>query len=295
MRKLDELKKALSESDIDDKLIQNQINKVIQSLVLVDNPLRNNLPRKPGSGQGAFINQMSALPTAQTVNDTTDFTESEPTYDTRLEFPFKIVGTKCKITTKAQLVGRSYTDIKTQVVNSALDSIKNKEEDLIINGDASTEATEFSGLKKLIPSGQIVDESGTDLTLAMMDEAIDLCFGIPDICIMSKKARRRLIGLMQAQQQWVNVVEVNGGFKLLSYNGIPVYVSENIANNEGGGGDSRVYFLNTNKVWIETLRELELVNLATTSSQYDQFDVRMMEVLVLANQKYCSEVLANLP
>jgi hypothetical protein len=301
--KLDELRKAmLSESDITGKLVQNKINKVIQSLVQVNNPLRQNLPRKPGSGEGSYINQRSANPTTNAVNDTETITPGESTYGTRLSLTFKTLLAAGAVTRKAQAVGRSYTDLKMAETMAAMESVRDKEENLIINGDSSSDAKEYDGLRVFLPTGdaQVVSAgtNGAPLTLDMMDEAIDKVYGMPDMIIASKRSRRQLNALLQAQQQFVNVTEVKGGFKLMSYNGIPIYWSQHISDAQTQGTASNasdIFILDTTKVWMEVLTELSMVPIAKTTSQYDEFHILEDLVLVVANKKYCSRIEGIIP
>jgi len=297
---LDELKKTLSESDIEDKLIQPKIDIVIQSLIQVNNPLRQNLPRKPGSGDGSYINQRSANPTAESVADTDDFTASSSTYGTRLKFPFKTTGARGKITRKAMAVGRSYTDIKAEEIQATLEAVREREDTLLISGDAGSNSKEYSGLRELIPSGQIIEAgaNGAALTLSLMDEAIDLCFGEPNMIIMAKRSRRELNPLLQISQRFVEKMDVNGGFRVMSYNDIPIFWSKHVsvAQTQGTASNaSDIFFLDTSKVWIEVLTELKMEALANKSSQYEEFDIFEDTVLVLANEKYVSRIAGVIP
>lgn len=300
---LDELKKALSETDITGKLVQNQINKVIQSLVLVNNPLRNNLPRKPGSGEGAFINSRTANPAAEVVADTDDFTAKESTYGARDEYKFKTVGVRGSVTRKAQAIGRTYTDLKTAEINASLESVKDKEEDLIINGSISSDPKEFDGLDTLIPAGQTIEAGGAGnnglaLTIGLLDQAIDKCFGMPNMMIVSKRTRREINGLLQSAQRFIDKTEVKGGFKLLSYNDIPIFWSSKIsdAQTQGTSTDaSSILIVDTTKVWMEVLTELRMEALARASSQYEAFDIFEDVVLVSANEKYNAKLIGIIP
>lgn len=299
---LDELRKSLSETDITGKLVQPQINRVIQSLILVNAPLRANLPRKPGSGEAALINQRTANPAAETVADTTDFTAKESTYGARQSFTFKTVGVRGQVTRKAQAIGRTYTDIKAQEMQACLDAVRDKEESLIVGGDATANATQFSGFRKIMAdtSSQIVTAgtNGAPLTLAMLDEAIDRCYGVPNMIVCSKRTRRELNALLQVNQRFVDRMEVNGGFKVMSYNDIPIFWSQHISDAQNQGTSnvaSDLFVIDTTRTWIEVLTELRMEPLAKKSSQYDEFDVYMDEVLVIANPKYNAHIKGIIP
>jgi hypothetical protein len=64
--------------------------------------------------------------------------------------------------------------------------------------------------------------SSTYLSLNLIDQAIDNSRGNVDLIITSHKVRRKLASLLQAQQQFVNTAELAAGFRVLSYDGIPI-------------------------------------------------------------------------
>jgi hypothetical protein len=303
IRDLQELKKALDVAAAGNILLQPEVDKVIQSLILVHNPLRANVPRKKGSGKQWIIVKRSVAPGTSWVNDTEEISDTASTYPAWKTFDFKDILFKGKVTHKLQLTGLSYTDIKSAEINAGLDAIKTDEEDAMINGEVSVDPKQPDGLRKLIPAGQIVEAGGAGgdgatLTLKLMDEAIDLCFGLPDMIVCSKRSRRELSALLQKAQRFMDRVEVKGGFKLQSYNDIPIYWTPAIsdAQTQGGSSDaSDLFIIDTTKFWVGILEELRQIPLAKISSQYDSFDIRESVTNVLANEKYCSRIKGIIP
>lgn len=74
--------------------------------------------------------------------------------------------------------------------------------------------------------GAYQEESGA-LTLAMLDEAIDSAEGEADLIVTSRAARRKINSLLQAQQQFTDRVEVAAGFRVLTYDGLPIVTDMN--------------------------------------------------------------------
>lgn len=120
--------------------------------------------------------------------------------------------------------------------------------------------------------------------MAKLDEVIDkVTAGEPDMIICSRRTRRQLVAALQASQRFVNTVEVKGGFKLLSYNGIPIYVSTNIPDTgtfdgsditwDGNGDCSALYVVSTDHVWVGVLTDVTVQPLAKTTTQYDEFEI----------------------
>jgi len=104
--------------------------------------------------------------------------------------------------------------------------------------------------------------------------------------IMSKKANRKLNSLLQAQQRFTDTMEVKGGFRLQSYNGIPIFRSIWISDAQTQGtanNCSDIFILDTSAVWVGELTPLNMVRLAQKSSQGSEFDILEDITLVLAN------------
>jgi hypothetical protein len=73
------------------------------------------------------------------------------------------------------------------------------------------------------PTGSgVVDAGGAYLSLALIDEAIDAARGEVDLIITSRRVRRAINGMLQAQQQFNDRTEVAAGFRVLSYDGMPI-------------------------------------------------------------------------
>jgi len=292
-------------------LVQPSIDRVIASLVDYKNPLRQNLSRKPGSGQAWILNRRSATGTtpAAWVSDTEDFVEDQGSY-AQVNFYYKTVGARVKVTRKAQAIGRTYADILAEEIEARAIEVRDKEDYAYTIGveTATSGTTCFSGLHHLIQAydsqAQVVSCTDSDvpnaLTLTKMDEALDQCAGDPNMLVMSKRSRRLLLQLLQIYQRFTDRIEVRGGFKLLSYNEIPIYISTNIVDtmalaSDGssitgltGGTTSAIYVVNTEQVWVGELTPLHMEPLAKASSQYDQWDIYCDEVLVMRNPLYNS-------
>lgn len=289
MNDLEQLKKALDIASAGQQLQQPLVDQVLQEMIEVNNPLRQNLTRKPGDSSEWVLNgRMSRGDTDDGfVDDTEDGTDSESTYAQR-KFPYKTILKKGKVTRKLQAIGRTLLDVEAEEINNKLQSVRDSEENALINGDSSVNPKQFNGLRKLIPAGQtvIAGANGAPLSLDLMDEAIDLNRGNANMIIMSKKANRKLNALLQAQQRFVDTMEVKGGFRVQVYNGIPIFRSIYVSDAQTQGSASNatdIFFLDTNFVWIGELTPLKMLRLPQKSSQYSEFDIFEDITLVQAN------------
>jgi HK97 family phage major capsid protein len=280
---LEQLKKALDVASAGGALQQPLVDRVLQEIIEVNNPLRKNLPRKPGSGSDWILNQRTARGAAGFVNDTETPASSNSSYAQK-KFAYKTILQPGKITRKLKAQGKTLLDIQAEEVDSALQAVRDTEESAIINGDSSGNPKEFDGLRKLIPAGQVVDAGTQPLTLERLDEAIDLNRGIPNMLIMSKKANRKLNSLLQAQQRFVDTTEVAGGFRVQVYNGIPIFRSVFVSDAQGtGNNETDIMILDTSGVWVGELTALKMEPLSKKSSQFEEFDIFEDITLVLGN------------
>jgi HK97 family phage major capsid protein len=283
-----QLKKALDIAGAGGTFQQPLVDQVLQELIEINNPLRQNLPRKPGSGSDWILNQRTARGAGGSfVDDTDEPVETQASY-VQKKFPYKTIIQRGKVTRKLAAVGKSLLDIEAEEVSNALQGVRDAEEDALINGDSTVNPKQFNGLRKLIPPAQTVvaDTNGAPLSLDLMDSVVDLNRGNPNMIIMSKKANRKLNALLQAQQRFVDTVEVTGGFRVQVYNGIPIFRSIFVSDAQTQGTSNQatdIFVLDTSAVWIGELTPLRMVRLAQKSSQFSEFDIFQDIALVLAN------------
>lgn len=288
MNDLEQLKKALTMASAGAALQQPLVDQVLQELIEVNNPLRQNLPRKPGSGSDWILNQRTARGAGGSfVDDTDEPTETQASY-VQKKFPYKTVIQRGKVTRKLVAVGKSLLDIEAEEVNNALQAVRDAEEDALINGNSATNPKQFEGLRRLIPAGQtiVAGVNGAALSLDLMDALLDQNRGNPNMLIMSKKANRKLNALLQAQQRFVDTMEVKGGFRVQVYNGIPIFRSIFVSDTQTQGTSNNttdILSLDTSAVWVGELTPLKMARLAQKSSQFSEFDIYEDITLVLAN------------
>lgn len=288
--------KALGISEAGDILRQPEIDKIVAQIVEYKNPIRMNFPRKTGSGDKWYINRRTPGTTgAQWVSDTDSITEETGSY-TQVTFAYKTLATKGRVSRKLQAQGASYASVLADEIEAQSLDFKDKEDYGLVWGNANN-SNEFDGMDRLITSAQTVVMSsvsgGAVITLTKMDEVIDQCAFEPDMIICSKRTRRQLNAALQASQRFVNSIEVRGGFKVSSYNNIPVFVSTNIMNTQTfsgtvvssntGGACSTLYVIDTEHMWIGVLTPITVLELAKTTSQRDDFEIYCDETLVLRN------------
>ncbi|MBU6287607.1 MAG: hypothetical protein KGS10_05540 [Chloroflexi bacterium] len=295
--------RALNVAGAGSVLLQTFINRTVQQVNLRELGASAVLARRPGSGNAAYINRRVPGSDAQWVADTGAITEGTGTYS-QVSFAYKTLAVRGKVTRKLQATGRSYGDVLAgEIAGRAGDMAETFEKGLIY-GDTAVSANQFDGLITLVQgtSSQIVLQTtalaGDALTLEKLDEAIDAVKGSASrsdcVILASFKGRRLLNAALQAQQQFNDIVEVGAGFRVRSYDGIPIVTSTEIpdvltfngskVSAYSGAATTAILVVNTRYCYVEELTPMTVMPLAKVDSQYDEFDIFWDGSLVLANQ-----------
>jgi len=322
MRLMDQkerIRKALSSGDSSSYIAlleRPEIDQVIADLVDWKNPLRQNMPRVKGSGKAYRCLRRTAVATtaAYWVAETTNTTATSYMADssfTLYEWLYQTLWAAGRVTRKYQAIGRSFKDILAEEIADRVKDFKNVEDHTIIAGSSTgtsltpSTASYGLGITGSMPSGlaesidmynsgsqRVYTESssstgGTSLTLTKLDELIDKCKGEPDALIMSKKSRRIVRALLQVSQRFVNIVEVKGGFKLMAYDNIPIFVSTNMSDAEylqsdntvetsqqgSEAASSSIYAVNWDEFFVAELTPITIEPLSKVSTQYSGFEI----------------------
>jgi len=287
-------------------LLQTFVNRTVQQLTLREFGLQAVLPRRPGTGLSEIINQRTAGTTGgEWVSDTANATQEVGDY-ARVEFTFKTLLTQGQVTRKLQATGRSYADILALEMAAKAEDFANALENGFIQGNLDAATTEVcNGFLTLIlaQSGQVVNVGGNttqnnDLTLDKLDETIDLVKGSAQrsdlVIIGSFAGLRQVNGALVAQQQFNDVTEIAAGFRVRTYDGIPLVISTEMPNTLEfnhkaltgvAGSGTALMVLNTRYCYIAELTPVTVMPLAKSSSQFDEFDMYWDGSPVLANTR----------
>jgi len=290
-------------------LIQNYVNKIIQQLTQREFGALGTLSRRPGQGSQAIINRRSgsAMTSASVwIADTATVSESSGAY-TQETFTYQTLVTRGKVTRKMRARGRSYVDILAEEMTWKLDDFNNKLESALFLGDAGALATQIDGAFTLIGAvtSQVVANTslaaGDSLTLAKLDETIDRVKGggsRADLVIYaSYSGARKLNAALSSRQRFDDMVEIAAGFRVRSYDGIPIVVSTGITDDMVWSGTAITAYtgaasavattalvvMNKRYSWMEELTPTTMMPLARDDSQFEQFDIFWDGALVYGN------------
>lgn len=295
--------RALNVAGAGSTLLQTFINRTVQQLHLRELGASAVLPRMPGSGNAAFINRRTPGATGGAwVADTDSATEETGTY-AQASFVYRTLLTRGKVTRKLQATGASYGDVLAGEISGKSGDFQEVLEEALIVGDNGADANQPDGLLTLIGgvSSQVIAQTtavaGDSLSLEKLDESIDVVKGAgarSDLVILASfKGARLLNAQIQAQQQFNDVVEVGAGFRVRTYDTIPIVITTEMPDILTWSGSAITAFdsgattalivVNTRFNWIEELTPMTVMPLANTSSQFDEFDIFADLALVFGN------------
>lgn len=317
--------RGLNEAGQGSTLLQSFVNRTVQQLTLREFGLQAVLNRKEGTGQAEIINRRDGLSVANGgvwVADTTAGVDQTGTY-AQVSFSYKTLITRGKVTRKLQATGKTYADILALEMSAKAEDFANSLESGLISGDTAgkvlggsgglANAEICNGFITLIQGvdsfsmGQTVNVAGSTTALGAMDlskldEAIDLVKGSAqrgDLVIVGSFAGIRAVNdVLQAQQRFNDVTEIAAGFRVRTYDGIPLIVSTEVPNNfafnangsigNTGSTGTALLILNTRYCYISELTPTTVMPLAKTDSQFDSFDMYWDGAPVLSNTKGAS-------
>jgi len=277
-------------------------------------PLVELVPRVTNIGTTADYNNATAKGAAFTAAEDASMAEVDNTFD-RYSTAIKYVYAVGRVTGQAQAGFPSYVMAGFQPAGGAVSpfsnaaasnakqldillatrAIKEKEEDLIINGNTST-ATEYNGIIALMSTTNTVDKSTAAVGLNDIDTAIQYAFddgGRPNLAVCSSGVYTDIMKLLNAKIGYLQSTQkVFWGFSAIVLHtmvgDIPVIPSMFMSN---VSGSKAIYFLDMSVVEMRVLQDLTYEDLAHTNDS-NKFMLKMYEALIIRNTAFCSSITA---
>lgn len=276
-------------------------------------PLVELVPRVTNQGMFADFNQITAKGGAITASEDAALNETNTTYDrqsTLIKFIYavgRVTGPAIAAMPAWSLGGltpaggatgafndQNATNAKQMEVLVKTREIREKEESLIVNGDASSDATQFSGIVKLMGATNTVDKNTAALALDDIDTAIQNAFddgGRPNLAVCSSGVFTDLLGLLTAKIGYMQPTEqVFWGFSTIVLNTmvgkVPVIPSMFLSN---VSGSKAIYFLDMSVVEMRVLQDLTFEDLAKTNDS-EKFMLKIYECFLIKATTFCSSI-----
>jgi len=282
-------------------------------------PLVELIPRVSNQGLTADYNRVTAKGAAFTAAEDAALSEANDTYE-RATVSIKYVYAVGRVTGQSQAAMPSYMmqgfqpsgtglgagspfaaqsapNAKQLEVLMKARALKEKEEDLIINGDASTTATEFSGIVKLQGTTNQLDLSSASLTYDDIETAVRYAFddgGRPKLAVCSSSVLSDLRKIMIDTYRYTPA-QMSAGAELpfgvsaklvlsTMVGDIPVIPSMNLSNTSGS---KQIFFLDTDFIEMRVLQDMTYEEFGKTNDS-QKFMLKIYECLVMKAPEFNS-------
>jgi len=234
------IRKALDISSAGPYLIPAEIiDGAIRDYVSLEPVLYNAFPKQPWATNTYFIRKRTANPTATWSTDGAAMVDATNSTFGKVSKAIKYLYTRGEVTGPMQrAAGSLFNTLAMEVEAHSRAMVENLSYNIAVGDDDDNEiegiiyqseapgnnlnASSVTAGFGLADAQGGLFASGAALSLTNLDAAIDNSRGEVDLIVTSRKVRRKLASLLQAVQRFNDTIEVNAGFKVLSYDGIPI-------------------------------------------------------------------------
>src|SRR3989304_6247110 len=164
-----------------EKLSNDVLLKGIIETTVKDSPVLQRMPFIEIVGNALTYNRENAMASAGFYDVGDTWAESTPTF-TQKTATLKILGGDADVDNFIKATRSNVQDIEAAIIEMKAKALRHKFEDTFLYGDTA---------------------SGATLPLAMLDQLIDAVKGQkPDLLLMSRRSRRKIVALMRAISGW---------------------------------------------------------------------------------------------
>ena len=282
-----------------------------------ETPLVELIPRVANQGMYADYNIITAKGGGFTAAEDAALNETNTTYD-RASTAIKFLYAVGRVTGPTQAAMPSYMlegfqpaggglgtstfgnvgapNAKQQEVLIKARELRELEENLIINGDASTTSTQFSGIVKLQGTTNVVDLNGAALTYDDIETAVLYAIqdgGRPKLAVASPSVVKDIRKIIIDTYRYAPG-DMAGG--TLPFGIAPALVLETMAGRipvifsrflSDTSGAKQIYFLDTDWIEMRVLLDMTYEELAKTNDS-QKFMLKIYECLIMRNPAFNS-------
>jgi HK97 family phage major capsid protein len=215
-------------------LIPEVVDPVIRDYVAKATPLLGLVNRVQWPTQTYYIRKRTGLPTATFSADGGSLPAASDSTYAKVAKNVKFLYTRGEVTGPLIAASGGVVNALQEEIRVHSGVIAERLTSAIIHGDGTGDSNnELVGALAQVNTSAPGDEGGTTtasgaLTLAMIDKALDDTKGEGNVIITTMAVRRKINSLLQAQQRFVDRVEVGAGFRVLSYDGLPIVTDDHL-------------------------------------------------------------------
>lgn len=219
-------------------LLPEVVDPVIRDYVAKATPVLSVVTRVNWPTQTYYIRKRTALPTAAFSTDGGSLPSASSSSYAKVAKTVKYLYTRGEVTGPLIAAAGGVVNALQEEIRVHSGVIAERLATAICVGDGTEDSNAgIVGIKNQVNTSTPGDEGGTTtasgaLTLAMIDKALDDTKGEADVIMTSRAVRRKINALLQGQQRFLDRVEVGAGFRVLSYDGVPIVTDDHYEEDE---------------------------------------------------------------
>lgn len=219
-------------------LLPEVVDPVIRDYVAKATPVLSVVTRVNWPTQTYWIRKRTALPTAAFSTDGGSLPSASSSSYAKVAKTVKYLYTRGEVTGPLIAAAGGVVNALQEEIRVHSGVIAERLATAICVGDGTEDSNAgIVGIKNQVNTSTPGDEGGTTtasgaLTLAMIDKALDDTKGEADVIMTSRAVRRKINALLQGQQRFLDRVEVGAGFRVLSYDGVPIVTDDHYEEDE---------------------------------------------------------------
>lgn len=206
-------------------LIPEVVDPVIRDYVAKATPLLQLVTRMPWPTQTYYVRKRTALPTASWSADGGSLPSASNSTYTRTSKSVKFLYTRGEVTGPLIAAAGGVVNALQEEIRVSSQAIAEQLTTDIVTATGASD--DLTGMLSQISGSAPGNEGGTlavggALTLNALDQMIDGTRGEGDVILTGRAVRRKINSLLQAQQTFNDRIEIGAGFRVLSYDGVPI-------------------------------------------------------------------------
>lgn len=285
-------------------LLPTIVDPVLYDLTKRDTPLASGvLPRVTNKGLFADYIRMTAPATAVVNGELGALSSNTPTYD-RLAQKMSYIYAVGEVSGPMQVASaQQWRDALTLLIPAHYQSLKELEENMLINGDPTaddydggvTDIRGFDGLIQLL-STNTTNKSGAKITLQNITDSfrtIREAYGRPSVCITDYKTLSDVKGLIFDVLRYpAPTATVNFGIENILYEGVPI-IPDLFMPTSGSGREFLVLDTSAGiggpNIQIRVLQDAVFEDLAKTTDAY-KFMIKSYLTMIVIDETRCYRI-----
>jgi len=279
-------------------LIPIWVSPDIINLSQKESPVYEMLPKVAIRGKFYDWNKMTYASTyARFLPEDAALPETDDTYErsiTQMKYCYAVG----RVSGPMQVASRGYIDMERQEILTKTGELLHKLEYTILNGNAGSDANEFSGLSTLISTND-TNKSGAAIAISDLRTSILYCKqggsswgevqggGNPNMIICDLATFDDIKALLQAYLRYNGpMTSIAWGFQTIEFEGIPIVSSKHMTTTSSS---KALYIIDTNVVKMGISLDITMERLAKTNDS-NKFMLKWYGALLVLAENFCAKI-----